>query len=720
MIHYQLPSSLPQDISQFQEDIASFQEGAIHGTAFKAKRVKMGVYGERGDQTHMIRIRCAGNVVTPKQLVKVGELGKRYGKPWAHVTTRAELQIHHIALENVMPIIEELEQVGLATKGGGGNTIRNIFTNADSGVNPNEVFDVQPYAIALTNRLIAEADSFELPRKFKTTFSSLAEDTAYCTIQDLGFIATTTAKGEKGFQVYIGGGLGAKPKLGVLLHEFVQENKIFQVAKAIKTVFHSHGNRKAKNHSRIRFLIHEDLGIERFKELYFQEFYKILGDSAYDLEITPIDNTENLNRSFEIEPVTEEIEGYERWYQNNVSAQKQEGLYCFRLPLRLGDLATEDCARLEEILRPFGDNVLRCIDNQNLHVRNIPQAYLKNVYQGLKTLDTLSDKPILYGNMIPCTGAQTCKLGINFPRPASTAIFKHLDQQSIEYDLLSDVRIHISGCPNSCANHWKGDLGFFGKVRREGGHPVPTYNVLGGAKIKTGETHIAEHIGWVHSKDMPQFLAKVLAEYERYQKAHDSDTDFHAFWNDQGKEFITNLCVEEFNSIPSFDEDVSYYFDHGATEKFSTKGMGTAECSAGMYDMLDVDSKAIKVNLKIIATWQENEESLKKTLQDTVFFSSRILLITRGQEAKTDQEAYDLFLKHFVDKGLVGEEHRNIVEQTKAGADLLPNKDAVVALGKTVVDLYKSMDNTMRFPGEKENFAINMDAKKEVPAKTAA
>ncbi|MBF0290255.1 MAG: nitrite/sulfite reductase [SAR324 cluster bacterium] len=712
MIHYQLPSHLAKDISQFQEDITSFQGGAIHETAFKAKRVKMGVYGERGDQTHMIRIRCAGNVITPKQLVKVGELGERYGKPWAHVTTRAELQIHHISLENVMPIIEELEQVGLATKGGGGNTIRNIFTNADSGVHPSEEFDVQPHAIALTNRLIAEADSFELPRKFKTTFSSMADDAAYCTIQDLGFIAKTTDKGERGFQVYIGGGLGAKPKLGLLLDEFVPESKIFQVAKAIKTVFHEHGNRKAKNHSRIRFLIHEDMGFEPFKTLYFQEYYKILGDSAYDLDIIPIDNSENLNRNIEIAPLTGEIEGYQRWYENNATPQKQKGLYYFRLPLRLGDLSTEDCVRLEEILRPFGDNVLRCIDNQNLHVRNIPEAYLKQVYQGLKTMDTLSDKPVLYGNMIPCTGAQTCKLGINFPRPASAAIFKHLDEQAIEYDLLSDIRIHISGCPNSCANHWKGDLGFFGKVRREGGHPIPTYNVLGGANIKTGETRIAEHIGWVHSKDMPNFLEKVLAKYEQYKKVNDADTTFHNFWNDQGKEFITNLCIDEFNTIPSFDEDVSYYFDHGATEQFSTKGMGTAECSAGMYDMLDVDSKAIRVNIKIIDTWQENEEALKKTLQDTVFFSSRILLITRGEEATNDQEAYNLFLKHFIDKGLVGEEHRRIVEMAKDRAELLPDKDAVVNLGKAVVDLYKSMDNTMRFPGEKENFAINMETKK--------
>ena len=203
-IHYQLSPTFDHDIDRFENEINDFNSGNLHTTSFTAKRVKMGIYQERNYQTHMCRIRCAANIITPAQLVKIAELAKRYGHPWVHITTRSEIQIHHTNLADVISIIRELKQVGLSMKGGGGHTIRNIWTNPDSGIHPDELFDVQPYALALTTRLIAEADSFELPRKFKTTFSSLTEDEAFSTIQDLGFVARVNPNGEKGFRVYAG------------------------------------------------------------------------------------------------------------------------------------------------------------------------------------------------------------------------------------------------------------------------------------------------------------------------------------------------------------------------------------------------------------------------------------------------------------------------------------------------------------------------------------
>jgi sulfite reductase (ferredoxin) len=714
MIHYTLPPSLSQNIDQFESDLADFLNGNLHGTAFRAKRVKMGIYQERGGETYMCRIRCGGNVVTPKQLKKIAGLTKKYGNPWVHVTTRSEIQIHHVKLEKVIPIIRELAIVGLSLKGGGGHTIRNICTNHDSGTNPNELFDVQPYAIALTSRLIAEVDSFELPRKFKTSFSSLAEDGANCATQDLGFLAAINEKGQKGFRVYAGGGLGFRPKLAILLHDFIPDTKVYHVARSIKNIFHGYGNRRNSHHSRLRFLIHDDLGEERFRELYREELHKIYHDDDLELEVKPIDNNHNLNRQIELEQVGREIAGYNAWHQNYVRAQKQPGLFSIKLPLNLGDLDSDDCIQLAEVLSPFGENVLRCGQDQNFHLRNIPEEYLKNIYQGVKRLRTLLDKPVVYGKIVPCMGAQTCQLGINYPRPATSAIFEHLEKTDLDLDSLQDIRIHISGCPNACASHWIGDLGFFGKVRRVEGRPIPTYNVLGGAKIKTGETQLAEQIGWVHSRELPLFIAEVLRQYQDYKVGTKGHIEFYRYWHNGGKEYIGNLCKSQFNQIPTFETDETYYFDHGATELFSTKNIvGEAECSAGLYDMIDVDDRAIKRNLKIIESWQEAGADLNAALKETVFLAARMLLITRGEEPSSEEETYSLFLRYFVDACLVNQDHQFIIKMVQNGtAENLSNyRDEVIALGHEITTLYKNMDNTMRFPGEKENLTINMEAK---------
>ena len=714
-INYELPSTLNQDINRFENELNDFRTGDLHATAFTAKRVKMGIYQERNYKTHMCRIRCAGNIITPIQLVKIAELAEKYGHPWVHVTTRSEIQIHHTNLDDVVAIIRELKEVGLTMKGGGGHTIRNIWTNHDSGIHPAELFDVQPYALALTGRLIAEADSFELPRKFKTTFSSLAEDAAFSPIQDLSFVARINAKGQKGFRVYVGGGLGAKPYVGIVLHDFIAEEKVYHVAKAIKKVFHDFGNRRNKHHSRIRFLIHEDLGVEKFGKLYRQELDKIYQDDSLKLQVLPIDNAANLQRDIELEPLTENIEGFEAWYERNVSPQKQQGLYRVKLPLNLGDLDSRDCFKLEETLRPFGDNVLRCGSDQNFHLRNIPVKFLKNVYKGLRDLQTLSDKPCLYGAIVPCTGAQTCQLGLNRPRPATTAIFKQFDETDLDYDILKNIRIHISGCPNACSNHWIGDLGFFGKVRRVEGRLIPTYNVLGGGSIKPSATRFGQPAGWVHARDLPRFLTEVLRAYQNYKKQMNPELNFYQYWTNGGKDFVANLCRNDYSRVPTYQEDKNYYFDYDTQALFSVKDIGKAECAAGIYDMINVDDKAIKTNVKIIESCSGSRQdgALQEILKNTVFSACRMLLVTRGEEPKTNRKIYELFLIYFVDAGLVEENHRMIVDLVRDEKfdHLRDHKDKVLRLANDVTALYQTMDDTMRFPGETENLAINMEAK---------
>ena len=250
---YTIPDSLKTEIDELESKIQQFQNGRLEAAALKVHRVPFGVYEQRKDNTYMVRIRCAGGAMTPAQLRLVAELSQRHGADTLHITTRQELQIHDVELDKVVPIMRQLLPAGLSTRGGGGNTVRNITASVDSGVAADEVFDVSPYAFALTSRLVSEPDSWLLPRKYKIAFSNSSRDTARAAFNDLGFIARTR-NGVKGFEVYVAGGMGTKPQAGHRLHEFVADSEVYLIAEAVKRIFNQHGNRKNRHAARLRFL----------------------------------------------------------------------------------------------------------------------------------------------------------------------------------------------------------------------------------------------------------------------------------------------------------------------------------------------------------------------------------------------------------------------------------------------------------------------------------
>ena len=217
----------------------------------------------------MVRIRCAGSVITPEQLKKVAEISNIHGASYIHLTTRQEVQFHYVLLDSLVPVIRELKTVGLSPRGGGGNTVRNIMAQEDAGIAEDEAFDVSPYAIALTSRFVAEPDSWNLPRKYKHAFSGSSEDRGYATIHDVGFIAKIK-DGQKGFKVYMAGGLGAKPQLAIVAHDFIPESEVYNVSKAAKNLFHKTGNRKNKHAARMRIVL-KKLGEEEFLKQYNEE-----------------------------------------------------------------------------------------------------------------------------------------------------------------------------------------------------------------------------------------------------------------------------------------------------------------------------------------------------------------------------------------------------------------------------------------------------------------
>ena len=691
MRFYEIPPSYDAEIDELENLIKRYRQGALEATKFKAYRVPFGIYEQRTADTYMVRIRCAGGGVTPRQLKAVALLSERYGARTIHVTTRQELQLHDVILETVPTILRELRKADLATRGGGGNTVRNIMASWDAGIAADEVFDVTPYAVSLTGMLIAEPDSWTLPRKYKIAFSNSPADNAHAAFNDLGFLAAKQ-NGEEGFKVYVAGGMGSKPQTGHVLHEFIPALHIYRVAEAVKKVFDRHGNRKNKHAARLRFLWNK-LGEEKFRELYAAE-YRLL-------ETAPLPALKEIRNESLVSPektVGETSAVFSLWKERFVTPQKQAGLFSVLVPVLLGNISCRQAVALAETLEGLGENVLRCTMEQNLSLRNIPAAALGQIYGVLTDIAELAAGPRFYSTSIACTGASTCKLGICLPRGALTAITRKLMNGKLNLDAAGGLRLNISGCPNSCGAHMTADLGFYGQVGRKGQRMFPSYAVVAGARVGGDTPRLASRLGDVSARDLPDFVAALLALYIRKK---DRYPNFTAYIDGDGKRDIKKLCGK-YADIPDFADDKNYYFDWGAEEIFSLVGKGVGECSAGLFDLIDLDLKAVK----------KSREELKKLtdpagageiLYRITLAAARMLLITRGIEARSDQEVFDTFVQYFVEDNLVDRRFLPLLEIAKQGdrAQLATRKEDILALAQAVERLYEGMDDSLKFQAEK-------------------
>ena len=574
---YKLPSTLSDDIAYFGTLIDDFQQGKTEPVKFKGTRVPMGIYEQRKDGTYMVRVRTTGGFITPQQLKQVALTALEHKSPFLHITTRQEIQIHHIGIDQVKTILPELQQVELSSKGGGGNTTRNILVDIQSGISANEEFDVLPHAIDLTTRLIAEADSFTLPRKLKIAFSAHAGNGDLALVNDLGFIAKTV-DGKRGFTVYLGGSLASHATLGWKVFDFAPEEELFYITEAAKQFFSAHGNRKNRHKARIRYIFYK-LGEEKTLELFFEAYNALKKDANLKYKPGELDFT-YTTPSFA--PAVIEGEAYELWRSRYTREQKQAGLFAVTLPIEHGNASGEIFLKIAEFTEAFGNDVIRFTIRQNIQLRNIPEAYLGNVYQLVNELGQKADVPALVNNVISCTGADTCRLGICLPKGAAAALRDKLGRSNLPVDQLNDLHINISGCPNSCAQQRWADLGFSGRVSRNDSQKMfPAYTIFAGAN-RNDDGELGNPFGVVSAKDLPDFTHDLL---EDYLKVKDKYVSFREYVLGEGTKTIA-LLAEKYADIPSLEENPDYYYDWGSTEQFSVVNKGPAECSAGLFDMI--------------------------------------------------------------------------------------------------------------------------------------
>lgn len=715
---YRIPSTLNGDLDYTQSLIDQFKAGEIQAGQLKSNRVPMGIYEQRKNQHYMLRLRCAGGLVTPEQLAKIAFVGHKLSTSHLHVTTRQEIQIHNVDIEDAIPALKKLEKVGISSAGGGGNTVRNMMVDDRSGLTADEEFDVYPYVEELTSRLIAEKDSFTMPRKYKVAIDTSEATANYSYIADLGLQARIK-DGQRGFRVLIAGSAASNAHTGWEVFDFLPEKDLYRAAKALKNWFHKYGNRRNRHKARMRYVFYK-YGTEEAKRLYLEEFEELKKDGSIDFE-APALPLEHHKPNFPALKAPTDFETWKRRYahkQTNAEGLKEDLWYAY-IPLRHGNNSTDFFAEVAEYLGNYGNDVIRFTKKEQIQVRNIPEEYLTNIYAFFKKLGVYQiDYPVVVTNLTCCTGADTCRLGICLPKGAIDGIAKQLLNSNLNLDTIPDFELRMNGCTNICALATWGDLGFSGRVGRLGDDPYPAYTIWLPVK---GKHEIDLQQGYIAAKKIPAFvedyLRDVIAEQANY-------ADYYDYVAKRGVNIVKEL-IAKYKEVAPYSEEPDTFFDFGDDEKFSLIKYGKAECSAGLFDIIEIDQDTIREKRKeveqLLSDGKQNTGKIEKLLHDIVFSENRMLLVTRGLDPRTDEDVYNGFEKEFIAAGIIPQKFKVLTDKARNNESLIEQKPLIDELADLLNDLYQNMDDSLQFklPAEKtpvEQVAEEKNAEEKAPA----
>lgn len=703
---YRIPSTLNGDLDYTQSLIDQFKAGEIQAGQLKSNRVPMGIYEQRKNQHYMLRLRCAGGLVTPEQLAKIAFVGHQLSTSHLHVTTRQEIQIHNVDIEDAIPALKKLEKVGISSAGGGGNTVRNMMVDDRSGLTADEEFDVYPYVEELTSRLIAEKDSFTMPRKYKVAIDTSVATANYSYIADLGLQARIK-DGQRGFRVLIAGSAASNAHTGWEVFDFLPEKDLYRAAKALKNWFHKYGNRRNRHKARMRYVFYK-YGTEEAKRLYLEEFEELKKDGSIDFE-APALPLEHHKPNFPPLKAPTDFETWKRRYahkQTNAEGLKENLWYAY-IPLRHGNNSTDFFAEVAEYLGNYGNDVIRFTKKEQIQVRNIPEEYLTNIYAFFKKLGVYQiDYPVVVTNLTCCTGADTCRLGICLPKGAIDGIAKQLLNSDLNLDAIPDFELRMNGCTNICALATWGDLGFSGRVGRVGDDPYPAYTIWLPVK---GKHEIDLQQGYIAAKKIPAFvedyLRDVIAEQANY-------TDYYEYVAKRGVNIVKNL-IAKYKEVAPYSEEPDTFFDFGDDEKFSLIKYGKAECSAGLFDIIEIDQDTIREKRKEVellmgntpqgvpadlqSDGKQETSKIEKLLHDIVFSENRMLLVTRGLDPRTDEDVYNGFEKEFIAAGIIPQKFKVLTDKARNNESLIEQKPLIDELADLLNDLYQNMDDSLQF-----------------------
>ena len=566
-----------QDIIDLEKKIRMFREGTIHEDKFRSLRLARGVYGQRQQGVQMVRIKLPYGKMTFRQWKRISDISDKYSTGNLHLTTRQDIQIHFVSLDRTPELWHELEQDKVTLREACGNTVRNITASVTAGIDPNEPFDITPYAHSLFEYLLRNPICQEMGRKIKISFSNTDEDTALAFIHDMGFLPKIK-EGKRGFKVVVGGGLGAQPRMADLAHEFLPEDQLIPFAEAVLRVFDRHGERNSRSKARMKFLL-QKIGFESFMELVEAERLAI--KNKY-FEI----NTERFEVNEEVQVKTEkvsDVQKFEIWKTTNTFEQKQQGKFGVYIRVPLGNISSVVSRSIIEKLNGFVGDDIRVTINQGLFLRNVPAANLAYVFNVLESEGLAAFGANSVANITACPGTDTCNLAISDSVSITYELEKVIDQEFPDLVKNNDFKIKISGCMNSCGQHGMANIGFHGSSLKDVNKNVlPALQVLlGGGASGDGFGRAAEKVIKVPSKRGPQVLRYIFSDYQENGLEGEY---FNSYFDRKGKNYFYELL----KPLASLDALVqSDFIDWGQEVAFET-AIGVGECAAVMVDLVAI------------------------------------------------------------------------------------------------------------------------------------
>ncbi len=570
------PEAQEEELQRFGREIAALERGELDVEDFRKFRLENGVYGIRGTMDkHMIRIKIRFGALTPEQLECIADVAEQFTPlQLSHVTTRQAIQLHNIDRKDVPAALRMMAESGLTTREACGNTVRNVSACPFAGVAADEAFDVTPYADAVSKFFLRNAVCQNLPRKFKIAFEGCPTDHARVPIHDFGAVAKIR-DGKRGFQCYVGGGLGPTPMSAQLLEEWTPEHLLIPSIEAAIRIHDRHGNRKDRARARIKFVLKE-WGIEEFRKTWLAErtLAIMTRSGAADWSMPITEETAPPPPTVKAIAPSNSTE-YARWRETNVFAQKQKGYTSVHVRCPLGDVTPKQMRGVAAIARSYCGGRIRTAITQNLVLRWVPETHVANVYAELGAIGLAHREAQHITDITRCPGADTCQIAVTHSRGLAGALGEIFNNGLSKDPVLQDLTIKISGCPNSCGQHHIADIGFFGTAKVIDKHQVAHYRMLLGGGTREGQAYFGAQVIVLPAKRVPEAVKKLLI---LYRDTRGADEGFRDFVQRIGLPHIKKH-LDEFTTLPPYSERPDLYGDLGHEGEFKVE-IGKGECAA--------------------------------------------------------------------------------------------------------------------------------------------
>lgn len=636
-----------RDIIDLEKKIRLFREGKIDSDKFRSLRLVRGIYGQRQPGVQMIRIKLPLGRITTKQLRRIADISDEYASKNLHATTRQDIQIHFVSLDRTPELWAKLEKDEITTREACGNTVRNITASALAGIDPKEPFDVTPAAYTMFRYFLRNPVCQEMGRKFKISFSSSDDDTAFSFIHDLGFIPRLQ-DGQHGFKVMIGGGLGANPYLAQVAHEFLPEEQVIPFTEAVLRVFDRYGERTRRMKARLKFLL-DDIGLAPFLALVEAERLA-LKHQVYPIneDILPDPEIEDYVVKGKIDVGDEKK--YQRWHDTNVVEQKQEGFFGVYVKVPLGNMSSDLARQFADVVDTYASNELRVTVNQGYLIRFVRPDVLRHLFVALDKLGLAEPGFDSIADVTACPGTESCNLAISDSSHLSLQLEKVIREEYPDLIYNHDIKIKISGCPNSCGQHGLAGIGLHGStIKDKQGNVLPALVVLlGGGRLGNGAGIISDKIIKIPSKRGPDALRILLNDYE----ANSLEGEYyHDYFQRLGRQHFYALLkpLADLSLVTPTD-----YVDWGEDHNFILH-TAVGECAGVMIDLVSTLFYESEEKL----SWSD-EAFHQGQYADAIYHSysafintAKALLLTREIKPSTQIQVLNDFQQEFVSTGLI-------------------------------------------------------------------